>query len=156
MALCEESLMLWRELNDLWGIAWSLNVLGHVVQRQGDSERASALLSESLPLVWRRGDRAGIAWCLEGLASVAWVRRQPRRAARLFGAAEVLRQTFSVPLPPGERPAYERRLASARAQLDEATWLAAWAEGQAMTLEQAIAYALGESEPPAENSSQLG
>jgi hypothetical protein len=26
--------------------------------------------------------------------------------------------------------------------LDDATWNAAWAEGQAMTLEQAIAYAL--------------
>jgi len=36
----------------------------------------------------------------------------------------------------------------ARAQLDETTWAAAWAEGRAMTLEQAITYALDEAAPP--------
>ena len=70
LTLCEESLRLSQELGDLWGTAWSLDVLGHVAQRQGHTERASALLGESLPLAWQRGDRAGIAWCLEGLASV--------------------------------------------------------------------------------------
>jgi lactam utilization protein B len=39
----------------------------------------------------------------------------------------------------------ERDMTAARAQLDEATWAAAWAAGQAMTLEQAIAYALEEN-----------
>ena len=49
---------------------------------------------------------------------------------------------LGAPLPPAERPDYERNLAAARAQLDEVTWQTAWAEGQAMTQEQAIAYAL--------------
>jgi predicted ATPase/transcriptional regulator with XRE-family HTH domain len=156
IALCEESLELWRELDDMWGIAWSLNILGHVVQRQGDDQRASALLKESLPLAWQRENRGGVAWCLEGLASVAWTQGQPRRAARLFGAAEALRQTIGVPPPPVERANYEPSIARVRAHLGEATFAMAWAEGQAMTQEQAIAYALGESEPPAESSSQVG
>jgi predicted ATPase/transcriptional regulator with XRE-family HTH domain len=142
IALCEESLKLWRELDDLWGIAWSLNILGHVAQRQGDDQRASALLIESLPLAWQRGDRAGVAWCLEGLASVAWAQEQPRRAARLFGAAEALRQTIGVPLPPVERANYKPSLARVCTLLDEATFAAAWAEGQVLTLEQAMAEAL--------------
>jgi hypothetical protein len=41
-------------------------------------------------------------------------------------------------------------VAAVRAQLDDATFAAAWAEGQAMSLEQAVAYALAEPvEPPA-------
>jgi len=43
---------------------------------------------------------------------------------------------------PGVRADYERDLAAARAQLDAASLAAAWAAGQAMGLEQAIAYAL--------------
>ena len=45
-------------------------------------------------------------------------------------------------LLPDERACYERSVAAARAQLDEAAFAAAWAEGRAMTLEQAILFAL--------------
>jgi hypothetical protein len=48
----------------------------------------------------------------------------------------VLREAIGASLPPGERSVYERRLASTRTQLDEATWLAAWAEGRAMSLDR--------------------
>ena len=40
---------------------------------------------------------------------------------------------------------YQREVAAARAVLDDATFAAAWAEGRAMTLEQAVAYALAGS-----------
>ena len=50
-------------------------------------------------------------------------------------------------MPPSDRLAYERRLAAARAAVDEATWEAAWAEGRAMLLDEAIAYALEEAPP---------
>ena len=45
---------------------------------------------------------------------------------------------------PAERHEWERYVPATRAQLDEATFTAAWAEGQAMSLEQAVAYALEE------------
>jgi predicted neutral ceramidase superfamily lipid hydrolase len=67
---------------------------------------------------------------------------QPKRAAWLFGAAEALRETSGASIPPVDRADYDRILAAVRAQLDEQTFAAAWAEGRAMTLEQAIAYAL--------------
>jgi DNA-binding CsgD family transcriptional regulator len=55
------------------------------------------------------------------------------------------------PLPPAERPNYERANAAVRAQLDEATFVAAWADGEALSLEQAIAEAeqVTVKEPPA-------
>jgi hypothetical protein len=45
---------------------------------------------------------------------------------------------------PREHATYERDVAAARAYIDQAVFVAAWAEGQAMTLEQAIAYALSD------------
>ena len=68
--------------------------------------------------------------------------------ARLAGVATALRRSLGSALPPVDREGHERYLAAARAHLDEAAWEAAWAEGRAMPLEQAIAYALEEGAPP--------
>jgi hypothetical protein len=80
---------------------------------------------------------------LEGLARVDGAQGRGIRAAQLWGAAGALREAIHACLPPNERPRYERALAAAQAQLDPATWEAAWAAGQALTPEQAIAFAIG-------------
>ena len=69
------------------------------------------------------------------------------KAARLFGASEALREALGTPLPGSYRANYERNLSSIRKQLDEASIAAAWAKGRAMTMDQAIAYALEEAAP---------
>ena len=102
------------------------------------------LLAESLATRRELADKAGIVGCLEGMAAVALAKRRPERAARLFGTSAMLRETIDAPLSPAERLAYERDLVMGRAQLDEGTFAAAWAEGRTMTLEQAVAYGLEE------------
>jgi DNA-binding NarL/FixJ family response regulator len=67
---------------------------------------------------------------------------QPVNAARLCGFAESLRTLLRAPLTPIDRPAYQQTIAALRAQLDEPTFLNAWAAGQALTLEEAIAEAV--------------
>jgi len=98
------------------------------------------------------------AWCGTGSWGIAkasrcvWRARLGRleawasRWAQLFGAAEGLRAVIGIVVSglPIERAAYEESVASVRAQLDQQTFAAAWAEGRAMTLEQAIALALDE------------
>jgi len=64
------------------------------------------------------------------------------RAARLFGAAEALREALGAPVLWFQRQSYAQGVAALRAWLDDAACAAAWAEGRGMTLEQAIAYAL--------------
>jgi DNA-binding CsgD family transcriptional regulator len=59
-------------------------------------------------------------------------------AARLWGAAESLREAIGRPMPPVYRAEYERSVAAARAQLGEKAFAAAWAEGRTMTPEQAL------------------
>ena len=87
------------------------------------------------------GDKRRIAFCLEGVAA-AIARREPARAAQLFGAAEGLREIIGSPLPPSERADYEVGLGLARAGLDAATFAAAQAAGVAMTIEQTVALAV--------------
>jgi len=74
------------------------------------------------------------------------------RAARLLGATEAVREAIQIGLSAAypDRIEYDRYVAAVRAQLDEAVFAAAWAEGRALTLEQAIEYALSEPETPAD------
>jgi predicted ATPase len=147
-ALYEESLALERELGDKRGIALSLSNLGIVALHQGDYAGAQALYEESLALGWELGDKWDIAGSLEELAIVAGKLDQAERAVRLFGAVEAVREALGTPLPPGERARLEQGLAAARAQLGEAAFAAALEEGRRMTLEEAVAYALGKNAAP--------
>jgi predicted ATPase/DNA-binding SARP family transcriptional activator/class 3 adenylate cyclase len=154
-SLHQQSLSLRQELGDRWGIAESLHDLGRVALHCGDVERAAAWIRQSL-LLYREQDRKkGVAVCLESLAAAVTHSSPPAeggargeersaRAARLYGAAEALRETIGAPLPPANRPDRDRGIAAARATLGEAAFSAAWAEGRVMRVEQAIASALEE------------
>lgn len=75
-------------------------------------------------------------------ASMAERRGEAVRAARLFGAAETLRETIGLPRPPAERAPLEPRLAAAHCRLGEVAWGAGWA----MAMEDAVTYALEDAE----------
>jgi tetratricopeptide (TPR) repeat protein len=150
-ALAEEGLDLARSIDDKPGMGLALHLLGRIAQRHGDLARASRLLAESL---LARHDAASydVPETLEGLASLATARaaqeadgqRHAIRAARLWGAAAAARDALSIPMRPIDQETSSREMSTARTQLGEAAWAAAWAEGQAMSLEQAIANALQE------------
>ena len=102
-------------------------------------------------------DIVGNVYTILGLAGVAGWRGDGARAARLWGTAEALREAAGFTMSPWtvSNLAYERHLAHARSQLDEAAWDAAWSEGQKMTAQEAMAYALStddESSPDPESS----
>jgi predicted ATPase/Tfp pilus assembly protein PilF len=145
ITLLEESLALFRELGDQDAAAFSLGNLGFAALYQNNYERAKLLFEESLAIFGEVGDKEGIANGLEGLAGVAAVQGQAERAARLWGAAEALRDAIGAPLPPADRIRYQPYLTAASTSLGRAAFAAAWAEGQVMPLEQAVAYALSES-----------
>jgi non-specific serine/threonine protein kinase len=68
------------------------------------------------------------------------------RATRLGAAAERWADALAVTLVPDYRIALESALARARADLGEAAYEAAWTEGDTMSTDQAVAYALDEAE----------
>jgi tetratricopeptide (TPR) repeat protein len=129
------------------GRAGALRSLAVIARITGDLPRAAALNRETLTITRAIGDRRNLAAALEGLAGIAEDQQSFVRGARLAGAASKLRDLIHAPIPLVSRDAIERDLARARATLGEEAFAAAWVEGQAMTLEQAVAYAL--EEPPA-------
>lgn len=79
---------------------------------------------------------------LEAFAALAFAQKQASRTARLWGAAEALREGIGCPLLPSERVRYDILVAQAHSAMDETTFGVTWAQGRAMPLEQAIIYAL--------------
>jgi hypothetical protein len=80
------------------------------------------------------------------VACLAANERQPTRAARLFGAAEALREEAEIPLPAVDRAGYEECIAAARRALGDGRFAAAWAAGRALPPYQAAAETIEESE----------
>jgi tetratricopeptide (TPR) repeat protein len=162
-ALLEQTVVLAREMEHLTHVAWALCGLGTAACRHAAFDQAQALQQESLALRRDRKDSWGMSECLEGLASAAcgqgaYLRGDSKalgrftRAARLLGAAAALRTSGGFPRSLVEREDVDRATAAARSALGEPVFAAAWAEGQALTHEQAIAYALSAD---ADNANQL-
>jgi predicted ATPase len=142
MARYTESLALYRELDQRGMIAGTLHNLGLVATDQGHFEQAMLFNKESLLMIQQLGDKRALPDQLEAFADIVIAQQRPERAARLLGAAAALREVLHGPMFPVDQPDYERTLAMVRTQLDETAFATAWAEGQAMTIEQAIDYAL--------------
>lgn len=138
----EESVALRRSQGNTGATAWPLHNLGHVAKHRGDYDRATAYFVESLTIFQQLGSKFGITLCLAGLASIAGLKGQPHRAARLWSAAEALRASINSQLEAPDQAEYDRDLAATMKLLSPETWHTVWTEGQALSVEQAIAYAL--------------
>src|SRR5204863_7290197 len=102
-------------------------------------------LGEALHLRQTLKSSPTVAFTDEKLGWVAAADGQPAAAVRLLGAAAAMRERAGADLYPYETSGHERAQATARAALDEATFAAAWSEGQTMTPDQVIAFALNVS-----------
>jgi predicted ATPase/DNA-binding SARP family transcriptional activator/DNA-binding CsgD family transcriptional regulator len=145
-ALYEESLGLARETRDKLGLILALWLGMLASLGQGDHRQVKALCKESLDLARQVGYTHGITFILHVLAASAGSQGPPVRSARLWGAAESLLDNLGGSLGPAERHFYGPYIAAARAQMDHRAWEAAWAEGRAMSLEEAVEYVLAEEE----------
>ncbi len=140
-ALYEESLALYQELGNQFSAAIVLHNLGYVAQHQGDSRRALACFAEALSRHVKHGDRTNIGHCLGGVAGMVGLLGHPGQAARLFGAAAKLLQTVGVAIWPVDRVDYDANLAAVRDLLGNEAFTTAFAAGQELTLQQALAEA---------------
>jgi non-specific serine/threonine protein kinase len=146
-ALNEEAIAVFREHGYKGTFELALDNLGWAALLQGDYDRARTSYQESLTLCKELGAKWTAPESLEGIACIAAAEGEAGRAARLFGAAQALREVVGSRHMPKEDALREPYMATARSQLDEASWEEAWAEGLAMSMEQAIEYAVSEQKP---------
>jgi predicted ATPase/class 3 adenylate cyclase/DNA-binding NarL/FixJ family response regulator len=138
----EESLALFRRCGDRRRAARALTMLSRLARAAGDRQRAAGLCTEGLATFRELAFRPGIGDCLEALTDLGLDAGQAAHAARLLAATESLRAVASTSGHSAPPATHQRRVAAARAGLDDAAFAAAWAEGSAMDFDAAAAYAL--------------
>ncbi len=138
-----EELEIARELGSKLLISSAATNLGFCAVRDDELDSARSFLTQGLGLAQALDEKARTFAPLVGFAFLAVAEKQARRAVQIFGAVDNLLKGRSVGNLASEAD-YNQSLAIARKQLDEAAFNAAWNEGRAMTLEQAIEFVLAE------------
>ena len=105
------------------------------------------MLEEGTRISRELGDRVGGLYYVWAFGKLSAMRGRPIRAARLWGAAEALRERMGMSLSYLDLTAsgYELDLAAVRSELDAASFDAAWAVGRAMSPDEVTEYALEET-----------
>jgi tetratricopeptide (TPR) repeat protein len=142
--LTEEAVALFRELGNRVDVALVLCNLGWIALLQDDLGRAADLYRESVSLSWEIGLNPMVQCALEGLACVAGAKGEAERAARLWGAAQALHETKGIPRDPDFLAEADARISAVHSGMGEETWEEAWRKGRAITLDEAVSYALEE------------
>ena len=144
--LTEEGVALLRELGDRGGAALGLCNLGWIALLQDHLGRAADLYKESLSLAWDAGLTPIVQSALEGFACVAGGKGEAERAAWLWGAAQALHETKGIPRDTDFLAEADARISAVRTGIGEEVWEEASRKGRAMTLDEAVSYALEEEE----------
>ncbi|CAA9430836.1 MAG: hypothetical protein AVDCRST_MAG01-01-2927 [uncultured Rubrobacteraceae bacterium] len=143
MRLLGEGEALSREAGNWSMLATCLGTQAISTRLDGDDARTAELLRRSVEIAGMLRDDYNVVFCVTGLAGVAAREGRAERAARLFGVADALSEKTGAGVSWSVlRNLNERDLAVTREMLDSEAFEAAWAEGRAMTLEEAVAYAL--------------
>jgi len=138
--LLEESLRIFQEIgNDRWGWGNVVGGLGGLAAQRGEPDKALKLIFEGLALSGELINAVIMTGHLRFLAIVANQQGRHERAARLAGAEAAWRDRVGGRVPEAFFPYDDPGKVAAR-QLSNATFERAWAEGQAMSLDEALDY----------------
>jgi hypothetical protein len=139
--LYEESLTLAREIGDRILMGAALMPLGTLALDRGAPDHAEALLCEGLAMYVEVQLEVALPLALEQFAALAAAQDYPVRALRLAGAGAALRRSLET-YPTPYRAWIDGYLSMVRMSLDEREATEAWNAGEAMSLKQAVTYAL--------------
>lgn len=143
--LFETALQQFKQVQDYPFLGMMLRRLGQLAMYQGDLLKAAAFIREGLVYNWNIHDYRGTGACLAALAAVSAIQGQTERAAQLSGIVEAMLEFSHIPLLPFDQQQYERNVSWLHRQFDEKSLSKFWAQGKAMTMGQAIEFALKET-----------
>lgn len=147
-AYLEEGLAVAQELNHLLLLSVAQDNLSLVTLDSGELAETRRLAKAALEYRFAQNDRWGLCFSLENLACLAVAQHQAERAARLWGAAQQLREEIASPRVGSWQVRQDGFMARAMAQLEEASFTRTLREGQEMGLEAAVGYAAADEPEP--------
>ena len=148
-----------RHVGDRTMETWSLHMLAGALLRLGRLEEARQDMLQALRQFHAASDTAGVTLVLDDLSALAVTIGQPERGARLWGAARHLVSTTGATLATVVDDAIQLQVrANVRTAMAPDVLDRLAAEGAALTLDEAVAYALetSVSELRVESADRLG
>jgi predicted ATPase len=139
IAALDEAIVLFRKADNRFSLGWALHTRALAAIKIADAAHARAFVIEALQLFVAAGDISGTVLMLDDAADLEQMEGNRERAIRLSASAAAHQATIGAGLGAIlniEEGRYRRE------DLTDQNDQRAWAEGQAMTVEQAVAYAL--------------
>jgi hypothetical protein len=124
------------------GRAFALVNLAYIYLKEGNPTATSRHLAESVALFQQMSHSHGLAQCLVAFAALDLLNGNLPRAIKLLSFTRSALDRKEVVLDKADLLAFEEQLSQARALANEVVRSSAWLEGQALTLAQAMEYAL--------------
>jgi predicted ATPase/class 3 adenylate cyclase len=141
-AYTEESLSLAEETANHSFTTGAPVLLGFIALREGDMKQAREIFFRSQQRFLKAGKRNVVVYALEGLTSLAVLQGKPEQAAAVYAWADSMHQILGDTREAYNQSWVDRDLAVIHSRLDEAAFVQAQSVGRALTMEQAIQYAL--------------
>ena len=145
LPLSQEAFAGFQKLGDRYFQSVTLRHIGFISVNLGDLTNGLAALRESLLLAQQLHSKYEIGWTLWQFAVTAQQMDNFVRAVRLYEAARSIFEYIGT-WGPENQIQLEESLAACRAEMGEAEFITAMEQGRAMTIEQAIVYALEDQE----------
>ncbi len=139
----EEGLKIFKQFRHKGMIAGLASEIAHTQRALGNFTDAKKTYQNTIKVFQNYGNRPAVAHQLECFAMIAIVEEEPQRAAKLFGAAEAIREVMEHKPTDEEQAEEDQFINRLRSMLTETEFHALWTEGKSMTMEQAIQLALG-------------
>jgi predicted ATPase/class 3 adenylate cyclase len=138
----QESVRIYDEIGAAFNVVLEKSNLAHLERGLGNYAQALEYYRETITAFRDMGQIGAIAHQLECFGFIALAQDQNERALLLFAAANALREKRGRPMTPDEQVHFDEQLESLRAKMDLALFNSLWSQGHAMSVEQAIQYAL--------------
>jgi len=142
VALYEQGIALGDKIGYYYQNLWAYVYMAYALLRQGELQSARQLFEDGMRGMQKADLVIGLVFAVEGLASLHANQGQAERAARLFAWADAMRAKMGDHRPPVEQASVERDLEVIHFQLNDTTFERLWAEGDTLTMAQAIKIAL--------------
>ncbi len=143
--LFEKAINAYRETGASFNVIIAKSSLAHMERELGNYVIAQDLYRETIIAFRDVAQTGAVAHQLECFGFVALAQDQIERALQLFAAADALREKGGTPMNPDEQVYFDGQLKGLRDELNSIQFDAIWSKGRAMTMEQAIEFAVDES-----------
>ena len=140
--LFEKAINAYRETGASFNVIIAKSGLAHMERELGNYVKAQDLYRETIVSFRDMAQSGAVAHQLECFGFIALAGNQNEHALQLFAAANALREKGGTPMTPDEQVYFDEQLKGLREKMDEIQFDSIWSKGQALTMEQAIEWAL--------------